>query len=159
MKWTLTPTAPGMKLIAQGTSGLAGTRGIDAAMKQHRLDALLFPAARGYGIAATPGYPTVVVPFGMVPNDGRPPFPEGFESQAHTVRRELHRRRLQRTSTHRARLPHSSRRRNAGCRRHLRRNGHVVRARRICSSSDFSLDFSALLRIVSEIPKLPRIRS
>ena len=57
---------------------LAGTRGIDAAMKQHRLDALLFPAARGYGIAATPGYPTVVVPFGMVPNDGRPPFPEGF---------------------------------------------------------------------------------
>jgi amidase len=57
---------------------LAGTRGIDAVMKQHRLDALLFPGGSGASIAARPGYPTVIVPFGMVPNNPRPPFPEGF---------------------------------------------------------------------------------
>ncbi|MGH9631053.1 MAG: amidase family protein, partial [Bryobacteraceae bacterium] len=47
---------------------LAGERGIDAVLKEHRLDALLFPGATGYAIAATPGYPTVIVPFGMLPN-------------------------------------------------------------------------------------------
>jgi amidase len=47
---------------------LAGTDGIDAAMKSHRLDALLFPGPSGAAIAARPGYPTVIVPFGMVPN-------------------------------------------------------------------------------------------
>ena len=58
---------------------LAGTNGIDAAMKQHRLDALLFPGPNGAAIAAKPGYPTVVVPFGMVPNTGARPFPDGFQ--------------------------------------------------------------------------------
>lgn len=66
---------------------LAGTEGIDAAMKQHHLDALLFPGSTGAGIAAKPGYPTVIVPFGWVPNvpfggggGGAPanPFPQGF---------------------------------------------------------------------------------
>jgi amidase len=57
---------------------LAGTRGIDAAMKEHRLDALLFPASGGAAIAAKPGYPTVTVPFGLVANAPNPPFPEGF---------------------------------------------------------------------------------
>ncbi len=57
---------------------LAGTRGIDAAMKTHRLDALLFPASDGSAIAAKPGYPTVIVPFAFVPNDS-PPFPAGFD--------------------------------------------------------------------------------
>jgi amidase len=47
-------------------------------MKAHRLDALLFPAVTGASIAAKPGYPTVMVPFGMVPNAPTPPFPEGF---------------------------------------------------------------------------------
>jgi amidase len=60
---------------------LAATNGIDAVMKQHRLDALLFPAAMGYGVAATPGYPTVIVPFGTVPNSPTPPFPEGFDAR------------------------------------------------------------------------------
>jgi amidase len=59
---------------------LAGTNGIDAAMKTHRLDALLFPGGTGGGwsTAARPGYPTVQVPFGLVPNAPTPPLPEGF---------------------------------------------------------------------------------
>jgi amidase len=57
---------------------LAGTRGIDATIKEHNLDALLFPGSSGYAIAAMPGYPTVIVPFGIVPNAPAVPFPEGF---------------------------------------------------------------------------------
>ena len=37
-------------------------------MKAQRLDALLFPGGTGAAIAAKPGYPTVLVPFGTVPN-------------------------------------------------------------------------------------------
>ena len=55
---------------------LAGTNGIDAVMKANQLDALLFPGASGAAIAAKPGYPTVIVPFAMVPNAGT--FPAGF---------------------------------------------------------------------------------
>ncbi len=58
---------------------LAGTQGIDAAMKANNLDALLFPGASGAAIAARPGYPTVLVPFGMVPNSLTPPPPPGFD--------------------------------------------------------------------------------
>ena len=58
-----------------------GTNGIDAIMKAERLDAILFPAATGAAIAAKPGYPTVIVPFGKVPNTAGPPFPEGFNPQ------------------------------------------------------------------------------
>lgn len=57
---------------------LAATHGIDAAMTQHRLDALLFAWGSGASVAAKPGYPTIIVPFGWVPNAGRVPFPEGF---------------------------------------------------------------------------------
>lgn len=60
---------------------LAGERGIDAALKESKLDALLFPGATGYAVAAAPGYPTVIVPFGMIPNNPRPPFPEGFNAK------------------------------------------------------------------------------
>ena len=60
---------------------LAGSHGIDKVMKDYRLDALLFPGAKGASIAARPGYPTVIVPFGRVPNEPTPPFPEGFEAQ------------------------------------------------------------------------------
>ena len=45
-----------------------GTNGIDAAMKANNLDALVFPGASSAGIASKPGYPTVLVPFGMIPN-------------------------------------------------------------------------------------------
>jgi amidase len=60
---------------------LAGTHGIDEAMKANNLDAILFPGANGAAIAAKPGYPTVIVPFGMVPNAPTPPFPAGFEAK------------------------------------------------------------------------------
>jgi amidase len=60
---------------------LAGTHGIDEAMKTNNLDALLFPGASGAAIAAKPGYPTVIVPFAMVPNAPTPPFPAGFEAK------------------------------------------------------------------------------
>ena len=60
---------------------LAGTHGIDAVMKAHNLDALLFFANYGAGIAARPGYPTVMVPGGFVPNAPSQAFPEGFEAK------------------------------------------------------------------------------
>jgi amidase len=56
---------------------LAGTEGIDAAMRSNRLDALMFPGSTGSALAAKPGYPTIIVPFGMVPNRGA--FPPGFD--------------------------------------------------------------------------------
>ena len=49
-------------------------------MKKFQLDALIFPASSGAGLSARPGYPTVIVPFAMVPNDPTPPFPEGFNA-------------------------------------------------------------------------------
>jgi amidase len=60
---------------------LGATGGIDAAMKANRLDALLFPGSSGAALAARPGYPTVMVPFGMVPNAPTPPFPSGFKAK------------------------------------------------------------------------------
>ncbi|MGH9384076.1 MAG: amidase family protein [Vicinamibacterales bacterium] len=59
---------------------LAGTEGIEAVMKAQKLDALLFPGSSGAGIAAKPGYPTVIVPFGLVAPapPANAPFPEGF---------------------------------------------------------------------------------
>ncbi len=60
---------------------LAGTHGIDEAMQANRLDALLFPGANGAAIAAKPGYPTVIVPFGTLPNAPMPPFPDGFNAK------------------------------------------------------------------------------
>ncbi|HXT31842.1 MAG TPA: amidase family protein [Vicinamibacterales bacterium] len=47
---------------------LGGTTGIDAAIKANNLDALLFPGPSSAGIASKPGYPTVLVTFGMIPN-------------------------------------------------------------------------------------------
>jgi len=63
---------------------LAATNGIDAAMKKYQLDALLFPGPSSAAIAAKPGYPTVIVPFGLVPNAPpapAPPFPEAFAAK------------------------------------------------------------------------------
>ena len=40
-----------------------------------------FPGASGAAIAAKPGYPTVIVPFGCVPNAPTPPFPDGFNAR------------------------------------------------------------------------------
>jgi amidase len=60
---------------------LTGAHGIDEALRTHRLDALLFPGPTGANVAARPGYPTVIVPFGMVPNAPTPPFPDGFAAR------------------------------------------------------------------------------
>jgi amidase len=57
---------------------LAGRDGIQAALTAHRLDALVFPGSAGAAIAAKPGYPTVIVPFGTVPNVQAP---AGFEAR------------------------------------------------------------------------------
>jgi amidase len=57
---------------------LAATHGIDEVLKAHRLDALVFPGASGAAIAAKPGYPTVIVPFGLFvpqPPPGAPASP------------------------------------------------------------------------------------
>jgi amidase len=56
---------------------LAANHGIDEVMKANRLDALVFPGSSGSGIAARPGYPSITVPFALVPNAG--PFPDGFD--------------------------------------------------------------------------------
>ena len=61
---------------------VSATNGIDAAMKTAQLDALLFPGSSGSGISARPGYPTVIVPFAMVPNEPTPPFPAGFNAKS-----------------------------------------------------------------------------
>ena len=67
---------------------LAATHGIDEVLKAHKLDALLFPGSSGAGIAAKPGYPTVIVPFGLfepmppLPGGAGPapaPYPDGFK--------------------------------------------------------------------------------
>jgi amidase len=42
------------------------TLGLDAYMDEHRLDAVLFPAATGAAIAAKAGYPSVQVPAGFI---------------------------------------------------------------------------------------------
>jgi amidase len=69
---------------------VAATHGIDEVMRAHRLDALLFPGPVGAAMPAKPGYPTVMVPFAMVPNApviapfttvpvaSAPPFPAEF---------------------------------------------------------------------------------
>jgi amidase len=56
---------------------LTADEGIDAVMKRERLDALLFPAFYGAAVAAKPGYPSVIVPFALLP--GPQGFPEGFD--------------------------------------------------------------------------------
>jgi amidase len=60
---------------------LAAAHGIDEVMRAERLDALLFPGATGAAIAARPGYPTVIVPFALVPNAPTPPLPDGFDAR------------------------------------------------------------------------------
>jgi amidase len=60
---------------------LGGAHGIDEVMKAERLDALLFPGANGAALAAKPGYPTVIVPYALVPNAPNPPLPAGFDAK------------------------------------------------------------------------------
>jgi len=55
---------------------LAGVEGADAVMKRYRLDALIFAGSRGSSFLAKAGYPSVIVPFGLVANGSG--FPKGF---------------------------------------------------------------------------------
>jgi amidase len=59
---------------------LSATHGIDEVMKSQNLDAILFPGPSGASIAARPGYPTVIVPWAMVPNAPQTAFPESFKA-------------------------------------------------------------------------------
>jgi amidase len=61
---------------------LGGPHGIAQVMQAEHLDALLFSGASGAAISAKPGYPTVIVPFGRVPNAPTPAFPPGFDAKA-----------------------------------------------------------------------------
>jgi amidase len=61
---------------------LSATNGLDAALKANRLDALLFPSVSNANISARPGYPSVTVPYALVPvagGQGAAAFPAGFE--------------------------------------------------------------------------------
>jgi amidase len=59
----------------------AKERGLDAYMTQHKLDAVVFSGNSGAGIAAKPGYPSVLVPAGFIGGvEGKetPDFPLGL---------------------------------------------------------------------------------
>jgi amidase len=56
---------------------LTRTHGIDAAMDAHRLDALLFAGSGNSDVAARAGYPSVMVPYGLVELPAEPPLPAG----------------------------------------------------------------------------------
>ena len=60
---------------------------VDEVMRAERLDAILFPGASGAALAARAGYPTVIVPFGMIPNAPTPAFSARLRRQAAAVRR------------------------------------------------------------------------
>ncbi|HEX6099984.1 MAG TPA: amidase family protein [Thermoanaerobaculia bacterium] len=59
---------------------LAAAHGIDEVMQAEKLDALLFPGSFGASLAARPGYPTVIVPFALIPNVPTPAFPAEFKA-------------------------------------------------------------------------------
>ena len=61
---------------------LTAAHGIDEVMKAQRLDALLLPGATGAALAAKPGYPTVIVPFALIPNAPTPGLPDGFSARS-----------------------------------------------------------------------------
>jgi amidase len=59
----------------------ARTRGLDAYLSRHKLDAVVFPGMAGCAIAAKAGYPSVQVPAGFrsgVDDRKTPDFPLGL---------------------------------------------------------------------------------
>ena len=61
---------------------LSATNGLDAVVKNHQLDAILFPGVASANIGARAGHPTVFVPYGFIPvgaGTGNNAFPAGFE--------------------------------------------------------------------------------
>ena len=60
---------------------VSATHGIGEAMDVNRLDALLFPGSSSANIGARAGYPTIIVPYGFIPNAPNPAFPAGFNAK------------------------------------------------------------------------------
>jgi amidase len=60
---------------------LSATHGIDEIVTREKLDALLFPGVSGAALSARAGYPTVMVPFAMIPNASFPPLPQDFDAK------------------------------------------------------------------------------
>jgi len=60
---------------------LADAHGLREAITVNKLDALLFPGPNSAGIAARAGFPTVIVPYGFIPNAPNPAFPAGFNAK------------------------------------------------------------------------------
>jgi amidase len=58
---------------------LSRTEGIDAALQEYKLDALLMPSWKGENIINKAGYPAVSVPFSRVENALSPPLPDDFD--------------------------------------------------------------------------------
>jgi amidase len=58
---------------------LTATEGLDVVLKGERLDALLFPGASSANIAARPGYPSITVPYALLPVTT--PYPAGFDAR------------------------------------------------------------------------------
>jgi amidase len=58
-------------------AALSRAAGIDGVLQANRLDAILTPGGSGAGLAARAGYPIIVVPFALVPNQ-TPNLPAGF---------------------------------------------------------------------------------
>src|SRR6185295_13381303 len=60
---------------------LADAHGLREAITVNNLDALLFPGPNSAAIAARAGFPTVIVPYGFIPNAPNPAFPAGFNAK------------------------------------------------------------------------------
>lgn len=75
-----TLTEPEYILTLDQDLRLSRDEGIDHALKEHQLDAIMFGGDRGSVIAARAGYPTVIVPAGFVPNGE--PFGVSFTGTA-----------------------------------------------------------------------------
>ncbi len=109
---------------------LAGAHGLDEVIQTERLDAVLFPGGSGAAMAARPGYPTVIVPFALVPNTSSVPFPAGFDAKPQPYGVSFTGLACSEGGCLRSRLP-SSRRPDGACRRlaprdradHSTRNG------------------------------------
>jgi amidase len=60
---------------------LSREQGLDAVLREHKLDAIFTPGGSGAGLAARAGYPIVVVPFGTVANRPGTAFPPDFSAR------------------------------------------------------------------------------
>jgi amidase len=60
---------------------LTATQGLDVVLQGEKLDALLFPGASSANIAARPGYPSITVPYALLPVTAptSAPYPAGFD--------------------------------------------------------------------------------